>query len=159
MSVQSEIDRLNAIKERIRTNLVAQGVTVPSDTMLDEMAEQILSVAGEDGETPYIGANGNWWIGETDTGVQAQGPAYTLTDTDKSTIAEAVKGSLTPEDIGAAAASHTQAASTITAGTFAGEVVAKSSAQTPGTSLLRNCKLVSAETDPTVNGEICWLYE
>lgn len=28
---------------------------------------------GEDGLTPYIGDNGNWWIGETDTGVQAQG--------------------------------------------------------------------------------------
>ena len=49
MSVQSQIDRLNAIKERIRTNLVAQGITVPADTMLEEMAEQILSVAGEDG--------------------------------------------------------------------------------------------------------------
>lgn len=50
MSVQSQIDRLNAIKERIRTNLVAQGITVPEDTMLEEMAEQILSVAGEDGQ-------------------------------------------------------------------------------------------------------------
>ena len=30
---------------------------------------------GEDGETPYIGSNGNWWIGQTDTGVKAQGPA------------------------------------------------------------------------------------
>lgn len=50
MSVQTQIDRLNTIKERIRTNLVAQGITVPADTMLDEMAEQILSVAGEDGQ-------------------------------------------------------------------------------------------------------------
>ena len=49
MSVQSQIDRLNSIKQRIRTNLVAQGVTVPEDTMLDEMAELILSVAGENG--------------------------------------------------------------------------------------------------------------
>ena len=49
MSIQSEIERLNAIKERIRTNLVAQGVTVPDDTVLAEMAEQILSVAGEPG--------------------------------------------------------------------------------------------------------------
>lgn len=55
--------------------------------------------------------------------------------------------------------SHTQAASTITAGTFAGQVVANGSGQTPGTSLLRNSKLVSAETNPTVNGEICWTYE
>ena len=29
--------------------------------------------AGEDGDTPYIGANGNWWIGGTDTGVAATG--------------------------------------------------------------------------------------
>lgn len=50
MSVQSQIDRLNAIKQRIRTNLVAQGITVPEDTMLEAMAEQILSVAGEDGK-------------------------------------------------------------------------------------------------------------
>lgn len=50
MSVQSQIDRLNAIKQRIRTNLVAQGITVPEDTMLEEMATQILSVAGEDGQ-------------------------------------------------------------------------------------------------------------
>ena len=29
---------------------------------------------GLDGETPYIGENGNWWIGGKDTGVKAQGP-------------------------------------------------------------------------------------
>ena len=45
------------------------------------------------------------------------------------------------------------------AGTFAGQVVANSSGQTHGTSLLRNSKLVSADTNPTVNGEICWTYE
>ena len=30
-------------------------------------------VVGEDGKTPYIGENGNWWIGDTDTEVPAQG--------------------------------------------------------------------------------------
>ncbi len=29
--------------------------------------------AGADGLTPYIGENGNWWIGDTDTGVNAGG--------------------------------------------------------------------------------------
>lgn len=43
---KDEVARLNAIKNRIRTNLVAQGITVPEDTMLEAMAEQILSVAG-----------------------------------------------------------------------------------------------------------------
>lgn len=28
---------------------------------------------GKDGKTPFIGENGNWWIGETDTGVKAAG--------------------------------------------------------------------------------------
>ena len=28
---------------------------------------------GEDGKTPFIGENGNWWIGEIDTGVKAAG--------------------------------------------------------------------------------------
>lgn len=55
MGVQNSVDRLNAIKARIRTNLVAQGITVPEDTALEEMAEQILSVAGEDGYTPVKG--------------------------------------------------------------------------------------------------------
>lgn len=31
--------------------------------------------------------------------------------------------------------------------------------QDPNTSLLRNSKLVNTETNPTVNGEICWTYE
>lgn len=29
--------------------------------------------SGKDGDTPYIGSNGNWWIGSVDTGVKAQG--------------------------------------------------------------------------------------
>ena len=29
---------------------------------------------GKDGATPYIGSNGNWWIGSNDTGIAAQGP-------------------------------------------------------------------------------------
>lgn len=28
---------------------------------------------GEDGITPYIGENGNWWIGNEDTGISAKG--------------------------------------------------------------------------------------
>lgn len=50
-------------------------------------------------------------------------------------------------------------AESVTAGTFAGKVVANASGQDVGTSLLRNSKLVSADTNPTVNGEICWTYK
>ena len=45
---------------------------------LDDMESRIpeeLPVDGVDGITPHIGTNGNWYIGETDTGVAATGPA------------------------------------------------------------------------------------
>ena len=29
--------------------------------------------AGQPGDTPYVGQNGNWWIGSTDTGLKADG--------------------------------------------------------------------------------------
>lgn len=35
---------------------------------------------GEDGETPKIGENGNWWIGDTDSGVAAQGASPFIGD-------------------------------------------------------------------------------
>lgn len=62
---------------------------------------------------------------------------------------------------------HTHKASKISAGTFAGQVVANASGQTPGTMLLRNSKLLSASTFDAVtdwsthitNGEIVWRYE
>ena len=31
------------------------------------------NIKGKPGNTPYVGANGNWWIGELDTGVKAEG--------------------------------------------------------------------------------------
>ena len=63
--------------------------------------------------------------------------------------------------------SDTLPASSVTSGTFAGQVVANASGQTPGTKLLRNSKLMSgadydAVTDWSehiTNGEIAWRYE
>ena len=53
------------------------------------------------------------------------------------------KPSYTASEVGAAASSHNQAASTITAGTFAGQVVANSGGETYSTYLLRNTRLQS----------------
>ena len=41
--------------------------------------QQQQSVKGEDGLTPHIGANGNWWLGNADTGVSANGTKVTFT--------------------------------------------------------------------------------
>ena len=62
-------------------------------------------------------------------------------------------------DIYAVVWPHSVDAANVRAGTFAGQVVANSTAQTPATMLLRNSKLVTTETNPTNNGEICWTYE
>ena len=43
---------------------------------------------GKDGVTPHIGENGNWYIGETDTGVKAQGEnGVGITDVTKRIVA------------------------------------------------------------------------
>ena len=54
---------------------------------------------------------------------------------------------------------HTHTASDITGGTFGGQVAANNSGQSPSVYLVRNQKLSATEETPTVNGEICWLYE
>ena len=48
------------------------------------------TLKGADGTTPHIGTNGNWFLGETDTGVKAAGTDYVLTAADKSEIAALV---------------------------------------------------------------------
>jgi hypothetical protein len=49
---------------------------------------------GESGITPHIGENGNWWIGEEDTGVRAEGANYVFTQQDKEDITRSVLASL-----------------------------------------------------------------
>ena len=80
-------------------------------------------------------------------------------DTTVEALVDEKINAITPASIGAAAASHNQAASTITAGTFAGQVVAKSDAQAPGTACLRNSSVSLTESTPSVNGQINWLAE
>lgn len=50
-------------------------------------------------------------------------------------------------------------AGNITAGTFAGQVVANASGQSASVSCLRNSTLSATENIPTVEGEIVWQYE
>ena len=52
---------------------------------------------GKNGTTPRIGDNGNWWLGDTDTGKPSrgeQGPKYELTDADKQESTGAVLDAL-----------------------------------------------------------------
>lgn len=58
-----------------------QGLQGPQGLKGDQGAQ---GPQGEPGATPYIGSNGNWWIGDTDTGVSAGGSGasgvYVLSD-------------------------------------------------------------------------------
>jgi len=127
---------------------------------------------GPAGVSPHIGENGNWWVGSADTGVAAQ-PAVSwesLSDkpalfsgsyhdlSDKPSLFSGSYNDLSDVPTSFTPAAHSHAASKVTAGTFAGQVVANASGQAPGTSLLRNSKLVATEETPTVNGEIFWVY-
>ncbi len=62
-------------------NTLAKNIRTGSLYILRESAEGVKEVVeigggggnGQSGLTPYIGTNGNWWIGATDTGVLASG--------------------------------------------------------------------------------------
>ena len=78
------------------------------------------------------------------------GPAYTLNDTDKNTIAAAVKATMTAADVGA--------------GTFAGQVVANASAvATVETAQVRNIYAgtsdMTAGSSPLATGTLYFVYE
>ena len=166
MSIQSEIDRLNAIKERIRTNLVAQGVTVPADTVLADMAEQILSVAGEDGRgiVSFVRTSGTGTASSLDT--------YTITYTDNTTdtftVYNGKNGSdyvLTEtdkQDIANLAAALIDVSGKLdkSGGTMTGALVAQNNANYT-TKQVRNIILVAegASLPSGANGDICLVYK
>ena len=126
----------------------------------------IQGIQGPKGDVPQIGSNGNWTVGGTDTGVHAQGPkgdrgdgvpALEAANNARFLRNDGTWQTVTPANIGAAATSHNQSASTITAGTFAGQVAASASGQSPSVSCLRNSKLSFDESVvPTVEGETVW---
>ena len=72
-------------------------VNIPILSVYDENGNKIdiPAIRGTDGITPHVGANGNWFVGETDTGVKAQGKNgndYVLTEADKNAIAQVASG-------------------------------------------------------------------
>lgn len=148
MSVQSEIDRINQNIADTYSVLAGFGATAPAAYNSDNLARTAESIKVVK-KLEYNTSTNNWTVTYTDnTTSTVSGPAMF---SGKYSDLTGKPSSFTPS-------AHNQAASTITAGTFAGQVVANSSGQTYSTSLLRNSKLVSSDTNPTVNGEIFWTY-
>lgn len=131
MSIQSEIDRINGNISDAYSAVDEMGGTLPTIRNSANLAGAIGSIPSG-GVSSFNGRTGD---------VTPQSGDYTAAM------------------VGAAASSHNQAASTIQAGTFAGQVVASTSGETYSTYCLRNQRLASSDTTPTNNGEICWTYK
>lgn len=70
--VEREYDYLVATCNAIVETAIKREFRKEIETALAE-AKESGEFKGEDGLTPYISDNGNWWIGTTDTGVKAKG--------------------------------------------------------------------------------------
>ena len=143
MSIQSEIDRIEQAVSDTYDVLEAEGAAMPEARTVANLAAAAADIkAVQYGKAQSLSdeekqqARANIGAGTSNF----SGSYNNLSD---------VPSEFTPAAHGAAK---------VTGGTFAGQVVANSSTQAPGTSLLRNIKLVAEETTPTVNGEIFFTF-
>lgn len=63
------------VQDCMAENPAAPGPAGPQGEPGEDGADGLPGTDGEDGITPHIGENGNWWIGETDTGKPSRGAA------------------------------------------------------------------------------------
>ena len=62
---------MTKIIKRACVAVLAASIAISSAFSLTACGDNKQGEPGKDGETPYIGENGNWWIGAVDTGVLA----------------------------------------------------------------------------------------
>ena len=107
----------------------------------------------------YSSSTNKWTISYSDgSSEQITGPAI---PTQLSELAEdSSHRTVTDTEVSGWNTAKSQAAAAMpkSGGTFTGTIKAGSSYQSYSTSLLRNSKLVSSDTTPSVNGEINWTY-
>lgn len=145
-------EKITRVENNIAASLEAvaeMGAEVPASANSDNLPSLIRSIQVVK-KMEYNASTNNWTVTYTDnTTSTVSGPAMF---SGKYSDLTGKPSSFTPS-------AHNQAASTITAGTFAGQVVANSSGQATGTYLLRNSKISASEENPSVNGQICWVRE
>lgn len=69
----ANVNSTNAKKLATDAKDIAQSVRDDADNGKFNGTKGDTGAAGKDGLTPHIGENGNWWIGDTDTGISAKG--------------------------------------------------------------------------------------
>lgn len=57
--------------EQIQSSTESSGENIWLITLTDDTKYSLSVFNGEKGETPYLGNNGNWFIGDVDTGIRA----------------------------------------------------------------------------------------
>ena len=117
----TEQERVAAEQERVAAEAARKTASEAATTNANSAAHRAESISaileqklesgefgldGEDGLTPYIGENGNWWVGDADTGKPSRGTDgkngldgtdgkdYILTNADKAEIANIVLSNL-----------------------------------------------------------------
>ena len=103
-------------------------------------------LTGDDGDTPHVGANGNWWVGDTDTGVQARGPKGDAGDgtgdvlwSDLNPVLDGksdVGHSHSAADVGASPVGHKHPVSDVSDSTTVGRAVVTASSQSAARSAI-----------------------
>lgn len=160
MSIKTEIDRIEQAVSDTYDVLEAEGAAMPGARTVANLAATAADIkAVQYGKAQSLSdsekqqARQNIGAGTSDF----SGSYNDLSGVPSEFAPAAHDASKVTSGTFAAARIPSLAASKITAGTFAGAVVANSAGQAPGTSLMRNSKIVSKETTPTVNGEIFWV--
>lgn len=163
MSIEQSINRINNNVQTTLNTIAETGVEVGTGS--DALPAAASALANEKANVNHTH---NEYAKTSDipttlSQLSADATHRTVTDTEKSAwnAKSNFSGSyndLTNKPTIPSAYTHpsTHAASMISAGTFAGQVVANSSGQTAGTYLIRNIKLSTSAENPSTNGQICF---
>ena len=64
---------MSKITRKVCAAILSAAFFISATFSLSACSKKDKTENGVDGKTPFIGENGHWWIGETDTGVPARG--------------------------------------------------------------------------------------
>ncbi len=73
--LNTDINSFQALLQSLQKNVyVTDLVETPNGYILTLSDNRQITIRhGDNGQTPHIGNNGNWWIGDSDTGIKAKG--------------------------------------------------------------------------------------
>lgn len=162
MSIQSEIDRLQAAKSAIAAALQAMGVEPPQGTTLDQYAAQLTAIAAS---APWLPLSGGTMTGALLVDNPTQGGQAANKDYVDDAVGDVIPASGLPVSKGgtgatsAASARSNLGAAPLASPIFTGTPKAPASSTSYTTYQLRNVALVSTAPSSMNNGAVALVYE